>query len=52
MGHENKSSPLDLLHFDVFGPIEVTLIDGANYFVTFCDGYTHKVWVYMLNKKS
>lgn len=52
MGHEKKSSPLELVHSDVFGPTEVTSIGGANYFVTFFDDFTRKVWIYMLHKKS
>ena len=50
-GHAKKSSPLELVHSDVFGPTEVTSLGGANYFVTFLDDCTRKVWVYMLNKK-
>lgn len=49
-GHEKKSSPLELVHFDVSSPEEVTSLDGANYFVTFLDDCTQKFCVYMLNK--
>lgn len=52
IGHEKKSVPLELIHSDVFGPTEVTSIGGANYFVTFLDDCTRKVWIYMLSRKS
>ena len=34
-GNEKKGTPLELVHLDVFGHIEVTSIRGAIYFVTF-----------------
>jgi uncharacterized protein YigE (DUF2233 family) len=51
-GHDKKTTPLALVHYDVFGPNKVTSFGGANYFVTFLDDCTRKVWIYMLNKKS
>lgn len=46
-----KTTPLELVHSDVFGPTKVTSIGGASYFVTFLDDCTRKVWIYMPNKK-
>ncbi|XP_059071644.1 uncharacterized protein LOC131868740 [Cryptomeria japonica] len=51
-GNKKKDTPLELVHLDVFGPTEVASIGAANYFVTFLDEYTRKVWIYMLAKKS
>lgn len=52
MSHDTKTTSLELVHSDVFGPTEVTLFGGANYFLTFLDDCTCKIWIYMLNKKS
>ena len=43
---------LDYIHSDVWGPSQVPSKGGANYFVTFIDDFSQKVWVYMLKKKS
>lgn len=42
---------LELIHTDICGPINVTSIGGARYFVTFIDDYTRYTEV-MLKKKS
>lgn len=47
-----KTSPLELVHSDIFRPMEVTSFGGANYFVSFIDDSNRKVWVYMMNRKS
>lgn len=51
-GYDRKSTPLELVHLDVFGPTEVTSIRGINYFVAFLDDCTRKVWIYMMSRKS
>ena len=43
---------LDYIHSDVWGPSRVPSKGGANYFVTFIDDFSWKVWVYMLKQKS
>lgn len=44
--------PLDIIHSDVCGPLEVKSLGGARYFLTFTDDYTRKVLVYFLHSKS
>uniref|UniRef100_A0A2N9FFW3 Integrase catalytic domain-containing protein n=1 Tax=Fagus sylvatica TaxID=28930 RepID=A0A2N9FFW3_FAGSY len=47
-----KSNMLDLVYFDVCGPIEVESLGGNRYFVTFIDDASRKVWVYVLKTKD
>ena len=35
---------LELVHSDVCGPMPTVLLGGANYFVTFIDDFSQKVW--------
>lgn len=44
--------PLELIHSDICGPLEVKSLGGARYFLTFIDDYTRKVFVYFLHNKS
>ncbi len=50
-GHDLKEKPLELVHLDVFGPIEISSLGGAKIFVTFLDDCTRKVWIYMMANK-
>jgi 5'-3' exoribonuclease 2 len=43
---------LELVHTDVWGPASVSSIGGKQYFVTFIDDHSRKVWVYFLRHKS
>lgn len=46
------SKPLELIHSDVCGPMNV-LSNGKNrYFLTFIDDCSRKIWVYFLKRKS
>jgi 5'-3' exoribonuclease 2 len=47
-----ESSPLDLVHSDVCGPMPHESLDGASYFVTFIDDATRKVWAYPTRTKD
>ncbi|GKV31082.1 hypothetical protein SLEP1_g39821 [Rubroshorea leprosula] len=47
-----KENKLDLVYFDVCGPLEVQSFGGNKYFVTFIDDATRKTWVYLLQNKS
>jgi hypothetical protein len=51
-GKTPKSQKLELVHSDVFGPTPVSSQGGKNYYVTFIDDSTRKVWVYFLKNKS
>ena len=42
------SSPLDVIHSDVWGPIKHASMLGSRFYVTFVDDHTRKVWVYFM----
>ncbi|KAL0821709.1 hypothetical protein ABMA28_005135 [Loxostege sticticalis] len=46
------SALLELVHSDVCGPMEVTSLGGARYFLTFIDDFSRKVCVFTLKSKS
>ncbi|GJZ46052.1 putative RNA-directed DNA polymerase [Tanacetum coccineum] len=43
---------LDLVHFDVCGPMKTKTLGRCSYFVTFIDDHSRKVWVYTLKTKD
>lgn len=47
-----SSEPLDTVHADVCGPMEVTSVGGARYFLVFVDDFTRMAFVYFLKAKS
>ena len=51
-GSLRKAEPLQLVHSDVCGPMPVVSMGGAQYFVTFIDDFSRKVWVYSLKRKD
>ncbi len=50
--HKQSSRKLELVHSDVCGLIQIDLIGGNKYFVTFIDDYSHCVSVYFIKHKS
>ena len=44
--------PLELVHIDLVGHIQVTSIGGSTYFMTFIDDFSRRTWVYFLKSKS
>ena len=49
----NKTTqPLELIHSDVCGPMNIDSIGGSKYILTFTDDYTRYVTVYFLKNKS
>ncbi|GKC32955.1 retrotransposon protein, putative, ty1-copia subclass [Tanacetum coccineum] len=48
---ERAKDLLGLIHTDVCGPFKITSRQGANYFVTFTDEFSHYGYVYLLNHK-
>ncbi|CAL9001533.1 unnamed protein product [Prunus brigantina] len=46
------STPLELIHSDVCGPMQTTTKAGNRYFLTFIDDCTRMCWVYFLRHKS
>ncbi|GAA0152105.1 transmembrane signal receptor [Lithospermum erythrorhizon] len=43
---------LELVYFDVCGPMKVRTLGGCSYFVTFIDDYSRKVWTYAIKTKD
>jgi transposase InsO family protein len=43
---------LQLVHADICGPMNMTSITGARYFLLFVDDFSRKMWVYFLKLKS
>ena len=51
VGKEKKSEKLELVHTDVWGPSQVSSLDGSRYYVTFIDDATRKTWIYCIQNK-
>ncbi len=51
-GRAPAKEKLELVHTDVWGPASVSSIGGKQYFVTFIDDHSKKLWVYFLRHKS
>uniref|UniRef100_A0A2N9FEH3 CCHC-type domain-containing protein n=1 Tax=Fagus sylvatica TaxID=28930 RepID=A0A2N9FEH3_FAGSY len=49
--HKTKGI-LDYMHLDIWGPVRTPSKGGAQYFMSFIDDYSRKVWVYFLKNKS
>ena len=47
-----KSTKLELVHTNLWGPSPVASLDGSRYYITFIDNCNRKVWVYFLKNKS
>ena len=45
-------TPLQLIHLDIYGPMNVKARHGAIYFITFIDGFTRYGYVYLISHKS
>ena len=43
---------LELVYFDVCGPMKTKTLGGSLYFVTFIDDHSRKIWVYTLKTKD
>uniref|UniRef100_A0A2N9H2K3 Integrase catalytic domain-containing protein n=1 Tax=Fagus sylvatica TaxID=28930 RepID=A0A2N9H2K3_FAGSY len=50
--YTTQKGKLDYVHFDIWGPVKVAFKGGAQYFMSFIDDYSRKVWVYFLKNKS
>ena len=46
------NQPLELIHSDVCGPMNVKARCGCEYFVTFIDDYSRYGYVYLMQHKS
>ncbi|KAL8159107.1 LOW QUALITY PROTEIN: hypothetical protein V2J09_000644 [Rumex salicifolius] len=47
-----QSQPLELIYYDICGPITPTSNSGKRYFISFIDDFSRKAWVYLLAEKS
>jgi hypothetical protein len=50
--NRKKRYVLDLVHTDVYRPIQTRSLGGAFYFLLFIDDCTRYTWVYFLRRKS
>ena len=48
----HAKEPLQLIHSDICGPLEVPSLSYAIYFLTFIDDFNRKSWVYFFKHKS
>ena len=48
----SAKEPLQLIHSNICGPLEVPSISHAIYFLSFIDDFSRKFWVYFLKNKS
>ncbi|KAM1578272.1 hypothetical protein ACFX1Z_039846 [Malus domestica] len=46
------TQPLELIHSDICGPMQISTKAGNKYFLTFIDDCTRMCWVYFLRNKS
>ena len=48
----STSKPLELLHMDLFGPMDVISMGGKSYGFVIVDDYSRFTWVYFLAHKD
>ena len=48
----NTKCTLELIHYDVCGPMPSISSSGYEYYVTFIDDYSRKTWIHSLKNKS
>ncbi|CAM8990990.1 unnamed protein product [Rhodiola kirilowii] len=46
------NQPLELVHTDLCGPVEVESLGGKRYMMALVDDFSRKTWVYFLREKS
>lgn len=51
-GKTRSTKPLQLIHSDVLGPIEVKSLGDTYYFVSFIDNFSKRTTVYIISHKS
>jgi hypothetical protein len=49
---QRVKAPLQLVHTDIYGPLDPISFGGNKYFITFIDDFSRKSWVYFLKEKS
>ena len=43
---------LEIIHYDVCGPISSSSLSGYVYYVSFVDDFSRKTWIYFLKNKG
>ena len=46
------TTPLSVVHSDIWGPMKVKNINGARWFITFIDDHTRMTWTFLMKEKS
>lgn len=49
---ERAKAPLDIIHSNVCGPLNVKERGGYEYFITFIDSYSRYEYAYLMQRKS
>ena len=49
---EEATKPLEIVYFDMCGPMRITSMGGARYFMTFIDDFSRIMWLYVLKSKG
>ena len=44
-------APLELVHSDIYGPMQTPTLGGYSYFILFVDDCTRMMWIYFLKQK-
>ncbi|CAL9079003.1 unnamed protein product, partial [Musa textilis] len=44
----STTRPLQLIHLDLFGPIDITSLGGSKYAFVIVDDYSRYTWTYFL----
>jgi hypothetical protein len=52
LSSSTTSSPLELLHSDVWGPSPLTSFNDFRYYIVFIDDYTYFTWIFFMRQKS
>jgi len=42
----------DLIHVDIWGPVNIVSVYGHKYFLTIVDDYSRHTWIYLMKAKS
>ena len=43
---------MELVHTNVFGPMNISSVGDNKYFLTFIDDFSRKTWIYVLKSKD
>ena len=47
---KNTKGTLEVIHFDLFGPIPSISLSGYEYYVTFIDDYSRNTWIRIIEE--